>query len=177
MSSNPSFYVRDLKPTDYNAYYGAYLKLVGDGTLLQALDKCAHEIGFFLDTIDQQQFRFSYAPGKWTVGAVVLHLIDTERIFQYRALRFARNDHTELQGFDQDDFVMESRAEERTKESLISEFQAVRKSSIALFSQMDGTILRRGGRASGSRMSVGALAFLICGHQIHHFNIIGERYL
>lgn len=120
---------------------------------------------------------FSYAQGKWTIAEVLIHLMDTERIFQYRALRFARNDKTELQGFDQDSYVPESQAPNRNRNDILEEFIAIRKSSIALFASLNDEMLLRSGLASGAKMSVRALGFVICGHQIHHFNILQERYL
>lgn len=120
---------------------------------------------------------FSYAQGKWTIAEVLIHLMDTERIFQYRALRFARNDKTELQGFDQDSYVPESQAPNRSRNDILEEFIAIRKSSIALFASLNDEMLLRSGLASGAKMSVRALGFVICGHQVHHFNILQERYL
>ena len=105
------------------------------------------------------------------------HLIDDERIYAYRALRFARNDQTELPGFDQDDYAIESAANERSLDDLLEEFAAVRRSTIALFNSFDERVWTRSGVASGNVMSVRAAAYHIAGHELRHLNIIKERYL
>ena len=120
---------------------------------------------------------FSYADGKWSVAEVLVHLMDAERVFQYRALRFARNDRTELKGFDQDAYVPESSANSRNKKDIEEEFVAIRKSSLKLFGSLGAEELSRSGKANGTSMSVRALGFVICGHQAHHFKIIKDRYL
>jgi len=120
---------------------------------------------------------YAYTDGKWSVAEVLVHLMDTERIFQYRALRFARNDKTELKGFEQDDYIPESEANGRDKEDVLREFLAIRNSSIALFKSFHEEQLKRSGKANGATMSVRALGCIICGHQAHHFNILKQRYL
>jgi hypothetical protein len=106
-----------------------------------------------------------------------LHVIDAERVFQYRALRIARGDHTPLAGFDQDAYVPNSGAGKRSRESIIEEYRAVRQATISLFSTFDAEALNQRGTASKSEVNVAALGFIICGHQKHHRNIIRERYL
>jgi uncharacterized damage-inducible protein DinB len=118
-----------------------------------------------------------YAEGKWTIKEILGHIVDDERIYVYRALRFARNDSTELPGFEQDHYAQYSEANKREITDLLDEFALVRRSTIAFFKSLDNTALMRTGVANGNRVSVRALAYHIAGHELHHMNIIRERYL
>lgn len=131
---------------------------------------------FFKDIPDEKQ-QFSYAEGKWTPKDILLHLIDSERIFAYRALRIARNDQTELPGFEENDYAAVAGANLRTLESLLEEYQAVRTATIHLFKYWNEDQLSRVGKASNFLVSVKALAYIILGHEQHHITIIKERYL
>lgn len=131
----------------------------------------------FMKSISTNKLQFAYDDGKWSVAEVLVHLIDTERVFQYRALRFARNDATSLPGFDQDAYVPHSKANKRNLDSILKEYLAVRKATISLFESFDDEMMCRGGMASNSFMSVRALGFLICGHERHHKQILESRYL
>ncbi len=167
----------ELKASDYNPYYKAYIEALGEVDLMKALKKQVENYPQFLASIPEDKLYYSYAEGKWTVAEVLLHVLDSERVFQYRALRFARQDETPLPGFNQDKYVPTSGANERSIGSIIEEYKAIRNSTIALYESFDEGILKRKGVASNSFMSVGALGFIICGHQKHHRNIIRERYL
>ncbi|WP_297793108.1 DinB family protein [uncultured Eudoraea sp.] len=167
----------ELKKEDYNPYYEPYIAALGDVQLLDMLKRQLVNFPQFIDSIPEDKFHYSYQEGKWTVAQVLLHILDTERVFQYRALRFARKDKTPLPGFDQDKFVMESNAENWTKQEMIDNYIIIRKSTIALFEKLPEEALARVGIASDSPMSVAALGFICCGHQKHHRNIIRERYL
>ena len=118
-----------------------------------------------------------YEDGKWTIREILVHLIDAERIFAYRALRIARGDRTPLTGFDHDAYVSNSRANNRSFESVLQELSAVRNATIALFESFDNDQLNLFGTASGKEVSVLALGFMICGHLVHHTDIINSRYL
>lgn len=166
-----------LQSTDYNPYYQTYIAKLGDTDLLESMSNQLNNFPKFIASIPGDKWLYAYGAGKWTVVEALVHIIDTERIFQYRALRFARNDATQLPGFDQDDYVPNSGANRRTPESIIEEYEAVRRSSLALFSSLDEQTLQRRGVASGSQMSVAALGFISVGHQRHHRDIIRERYL
>jgi len=166
-----------LNPSEYHPYYAGYIAAVGNIPLPDALENSLHDITTFISGIPEHKRNFAYASGKWSVAEVLVHLMDAERVFQYRALRFSRNDATELKGFEQDDYVPESRANERSLESIEEEFVAIRKSTMALFKSFDGECLRRSGMANGAGMSVRALGYVICGHQAHHFGILQERYM
>jgi len=119
---------------------------------------------------------FRYAPGKWTVKEVLGHITDTERIFAYRALRFARADQTPLPGFEQDDYVRSGGFSERTLADLAEEFGTVRSASISLFRSFKQDAWPRRGKANEKEVTVRALAFITAGHQIHHRIILEERY-
>ncbi|WP_018630257.1 DinB family protein [Niabella aurantiaca] len=117
-----------------------------------------------------------YAPGKWTIKQILLHIADTERIFIYRALRFARKDSTPVQPFEEDLFAENSNAGERTLESLLDELVAVRQSTLAFYKNLSDEQLLSVGNTYNTQMSVLAVGFTIVGHQTHHFRIIEDRY-
>ncbi len=166
-----------LKDHEYNPYYRTYIEALGEVTLMDTLRKQLKNYPQFLASIPQDKLTYRYAEGKWTVAEVLLHVLDTERVFQYRALRFARKDVTPLPGFNQDDYVPNSDANSRSIEQFIKEYKAIRESTISLFETFDAATLKRKGVASNSPMSVAAIGFIMCGHQKHHRNILRERYL
>ncbi|MCK0191153.1 DinB family protein [Arenibacter sp. F20364] len=161
----------------YNQFYGTYLSVLDDRELMDLLTAGKTEFVKFIENISESQWHSSYSLGKWTIAEVILHIIDAERVFQYRALRFLRNDKTPLPGFDQDHYVLNSYANTRSKESLINEFSTVREASISLFLNLDNEGLTRRGVASNIEWTVATLGFVICGHQKHHQQIIAQRYL
>lgn len=166
-----------LHPSEYNTYYAPYLNILGDVELMPSLENGLEELLATLQMLPENKLNYAYASGKWTVAELLLHLMDAERVFQYRALRFGRGDTTELPGFDQDSYVPQSRAADRTKQELANEFKAVREATIVLFRSFDEESLLRVGSANGAKMSVRALGFVIRGHQAHHLKILQERYL
>ena len=167
------------KPEDgeYAPYTIMYIGLLpDDGLILKHLRDNLAATTDFIRALPEEKLSYRYAEGKWTIKEILAHIIDDERIYAYRALRFARNDQTELPGFEQDAYALESHANERTIEDLLEEFAAVRNSTIALFDSFDGQALPRSGVASGNVMSVRAAAYHIAGHELRHMNIIKERY-
>ncbi|MEM8509713.1 MAG: DinB family protein [Bacteroidota bacterium] len=166
-----------LDDSEYHAYYAPYLNILGDVELLPSLENGLEGLSVLIGGLSEKQLKFAYSHGKWTVAELLIHLFDAERVFQYRALRFGRGDTTDLPGFDQDSFVPQSRAAHRTKQDLLTEFKAIRAATIALFRSFDDESLLRIGSASGAKMSVRALGFVISGHQAHHLKILKERYL
>jgi uncharacterized damage-inducible protein DinB len=151
--------------------------LPDDGLILKHLGDNLATTSKFIRSLPEEKLSYRYAEGKWTIREILAHLIDDERIYAYRALRFARNDYTELPGFDQDAYAVNSGANERTIEDLLQEFAAVRNATISLFESFDSQVLTRTGVASGNVMSVRAAAYHIAGHELRHMNIIRERYL
>lgn len=167
----------DLTKTEYNPYYQTYIDKSGDLTLRSGLKMNGDNTIAFLASIPEEKLEYRYAEGKWTIKEIILHLIDTERIFAYRALCIARQDKSSFPGFDQDEYVVQSRANQRSMNSLINEYKAVRLSTIILFENMQETDLCRIGTASESNISPRAIAFITIGHENHHCDIIKERYL
>ena len=164
------------EPSEYHPYYSTYIKAMGDVPLLPALEEGLKDMQSFMARLEDHKLTFAYAKGKWTVAEVLVHLLDTERIFQYRALRFARTDRSELPGFEQDDYVVESFANQRTKAEILEEFMGIRQASISLFRSFNEDSLQRMGTASGVKMSVRALGYVICGHQAHHLRVLEDFY-
>ena len=166
------------EPGEYAPYAIMYIGLLpDDGLILKHLDDNLRATSEFLRSLPEEKLTYRYAEGKWTIKEILSHHIDDERIYAYRALRFARNDQTELPGFEQDDYVPESGANDRSLEDLLEEFAVVRRSTIALFKSFEDRVLTRSGVASGNVMSVRAIAYHIAGHELHHMNIIKARYL
>ena len=162
---------------EYKPYYDLYLqRVLSETTLLEALDQKEELINFF-NAIPKDKLDYRYATNKWTPKQVLQHLIDTERIFMNRALRFARKDFTELPGYDEDHYAEHCFSNNRTIDALLEEFQALRMSSIFLFKSFENEMLTNIGQASGGTFSVRVLPFILCGHQKHHIQIIKERYL
>lgn len=167
----------DLLESEYASFYKKYIALAPNLFIIDALQKSANDFIFYFENLNDNQALFKYADDKWSLKEVLLHCIDTERIMAYRALRFARNDGAELPGFDQDDYVLESNANQRTIKSIVEEYKSVRKSTISLFASFDSKVLLNSGIASGSLMSVRALGYVISGHELHHLEICKKRYL
>jgi uncharacterized damage-inducible protein DinB len=165
--------------TEYAPYFERYMQLsvLKDKTMIQNLESAQDEFERVLRNLPESKHCYSYASGKWTLKELIQHIIDTERVFCYRALSFARNDQTPLPGFDQDVFVDNDTANERDYYDLLDEMKVLRKSSIQLFRSFSKEALLRIGLASNNKMSVRALGYLFSGHQIHHINIVKERYL
>ncbi|WP_394748722.1 DinB family protein [Spongiimicrobium salis] len=166
-----------LNTNEYHTYYAPYINGLGEVDLLEKLKMGLENFPQFMGSIPEDKLSYTYEEGKWTIAEILMHLIDAERVFQYRALRFGRGDETPLNGFDQDVFVPTSNANNRTLESIIAEFKAVRAATITLFDSFDDTVLKQQGTASDAKISVAAIGFIICGHQKHHKRLIKERYL
>ncbi|MEM6726819.1 MAG: DinB family protein [Bacteroidota bacterium] len=166
------------RPTagEYNIYYDAFINLVPEGMLVDLLRKTQDDTQQWLNGVDNAKGDFAYAEGKWTIKEVIMHLIDTEQIFLTRALRIARNDQTPNPGFDQNNYVDAIDLSDRSLLSLQKEFQAMRHLTIARFEQFQKTDLLKTGIASNSTISVRALGYIIMGHEIHHRNVLQERY-
>lgn len=163
---------------DCPSYYRPYLAtLEEDADLLELMERQMENFPNFIASIPGDLWHSRYEPGKWSVAEVLLHVLDTERVFQYRALRFGRKDATPLPGFDQDAYVPMSLADQRTPEDVIDEYLVVRESSLKLFSYFPEERFSWKGTASGHPFSLGALGFIICGHQKHHRNVLRTRYL
>jgi uncharacterized damage-inducible protein DinB len=163
---------------EYPVYADRYISLLpNDGMILKHFAANLASTRKFIAAIPKSRLQYRYAEGKWTIKEILGHIVDDERIYVYRALRFARNDSTELPGFDQDQFARYSEANQREVGDLLDEFTLVRRATIAFFQTLDDAALLRSGLADGKRASVRALAYHIAGHELRHMNIIKERYL
>lgn len=167
-----------IEPGEIDEFYLKYINLTQeDQELLPLLKKNQSEILNFFESIPDEKWNYKYGPDKWNILEVLQHLIDTERIFQYRALSFARNDINTLPGYDHNAYVPVSNATSRSSKDLINEFKLVRDAGIALFQSFDTTMLTRLGSMNGNPASARAIGFIIAGHALHHRNILIDRYL
>ena len=164
-------------PTEHAPYYGKYIALVTENDAIAALQSQLADALPLLRGVPESKGDHRYAPGKWTIKEVLGHLIDAERVFAYRALRFARHDETPLPGFDENIYVPAGNFGARSLAELIEEFEVVRKASLLLFRPLDAAAWNRAGVASDNLMSVRALAFVIAGHGRHHVELLKTRYL
>src|SRR5712692_11641408 len=161
---------------EYAESYANYISKVSGTDILGVLEAQRLQMLHLFAGRSERDGSFRYAPGKWTVKEVLGHSTDTERIFTYRALRFARADQTPLPGFEQDDYVRSGAFGERTLAGLAEEFGAVRSAGIGLFRSFNEDAWPRRGLANEKEVTVRALAFITAGHQIHHRIILEERY-
>lgn len=162
---------------EYPAYASMYIDLLpDDGRVLAHLATMAEDVPERMRALSAGVLGSRYAPSKWTVKEVLVHIVDDERIYACRALRFARNDTTRLPGFDQDAFTRYSDASRRSLDSILAEYKAVRCATITLFDGLSDDALERAGIADGKRSTVRALAYHIAGHELHHLNLLHTRY-
>ena len=163
--------------TEYLPYYSRYIELVTGNDVLAALKTQLRETLAFLACISSEETVHRYAPGKWSVSEVLGHMIDTERIMAYRALRIARGDQTPLPGFEQDDYVRGADFDNIRWSALVEQFDLQRHSNIAMFASFSDEAWARSGTASGATVTVRALAWIIAGHELHHRSVIEQKYL
>ncbi len=158
-------------------FYKGYVKLVEQPDVLQAMRICGYRTMELIHSIPEAKCDFRYAEGKWSIREVLCHIIDAERIFTYRALRFARNDKTPLSGFDENEYATQANAASRTLKQIGDEMQHLRTTSVDLFESFNEEMLKRKGTSNKNEFSVEALGFIIAGHETHHCKILRERYL
>jgi len=170
--------IENPKDGEFPPYAIMYIKLLpDDGLLLKHLKENFDKTKEFILSLPEEKLTYRYAKNKWTIKEILVHIIDDERIYAYRALCFARNDKTELPGFEQDDYALFSNANERSIENILNEYEAVRNATITLFESFDEAALLRKGIANKNRATVRALGYHLAGHELHHINIIKEKYL
>ena len=158
------------------AYYTYYFDLVQSNDLIHELKEGSISMSDFMASIPEEKWHHRYAPEKWTVAEVVRHIIETERIFAYRALRFSRFDSTQLPGFDENNFIAHLADVQFTKQQTLREFHTVRDATISLYESMNERMRSFMGNANGLSMSAEMLGFMVVGHTQHHVNVIKERY-
>ena len=162
---------------EYAPYAITYIDLVPqDGLVIKLLQDKLKSTPEFIRAFPLKKRTQPWKEGEWTIQEILVHILDTERIFCYRALRFARNDPTGVAGFEQDDYVPFSRANQRNIGTILAEYAAVRQATLTFLNSLSDDALARAGLVGGNRVSVRALAWMITGHEIHHLNSIRENY-
>jgi len=167
----------ELLENEYAGHFGTYIRESGDGDLIEELEISLHAFIRFVQDIPMDKFDYRYAPGKWTIKDIIQHILDCERIFAYRALRFSRNDQTPLPSFEEDDYANSTNSNGRSIQDLLTELSALRHSTLLFYKSLSEEQLKRIGTASNNQISVRALGFVIIGHQKHHQKVFEERYL
>ncbi|MBR9845832.1 MAG: DinB family protein [Algicola sp.] len=166
-----------LNTNEYHPYYQLYIDKVEVSDLIDGLKQNGKRVMSFLESIPEDIYDFAYAEGKWTLKELIQHIIDTERIFTYRALSIARKEKTPLPGYNENDYALTSDANRRSKQSLLLELKVLRQATVILYESFTEDMLLQMGNASTSNVSVRAIGFILIGHENHHCQIIKERYL
>jgi hypothetical protein len=164
------------KSGEYNPYYDRYISLIPGSDVIGTLTTQLPKTIALLSARSEQDGDLRYAAGKWSVKEVLGHMIDTERVMAYRALRIARNDRTPMEGFEQDDYVRDGPYAGLRLADLVAEFETVRSATLSLFRNLRAVDWARQGVANKNDISVRALAYIIAGHELHHRHILEERY-
>jgi uncharacterized damage-inducible protein DinB len=163
---------------EFNPYAIMYIKLLpDDGLVLKQLKENFKKVKEFVLSLPHDKLNYRYAQNKWTIKEILVHIMDDERIYAYRALRIARNDKTPLPGFEQEDYIPFSKANKRSLNNIFQEYKTIRNATLSLFASLNKEDLMRIGTANNHPVSVRALAYHIAGHELHHVNVIKERYL
>ena len=165
------------QPGEYAPYYERYISLIQSSDILATLDEQRRETLLLLSGRTEEEGNHRYADDKWSVKEVLGHVNDTERVFAYRALRISRNDPTNIEGFEQDDYVRFGPFAKRTLEDLVEDYIAVRRATLTLFRNLYEDAWMRRGVANRNEVTVRALAYIIAGHEVHHRRILQEKYL
>jgi len=174
--SSPKFAMVRPGPGEYAPFYETYVSKVQGGDVIAQLESQRLQTAQFFAASTERDGNFRYAPGKWSIKEVVGHLSDSERVFGYRAMRIGRGDQTALPGFEQEDYVKNGNFGEQSLADLVSEFGLVRAATLALLRSFNAEAWGRRGIASDNPVTVRALAFIIAGHELHHREILKERY-
>ncbi len=164
-------------PTEYVPYFAHYVDAVPDGDVLDLLRRQAEDTAALAERLSERDAEYRYGEGKWSIKEVVGHISDTERIFVYRALCFARGEKAGLPGFDENEYARVSNAGARPLQDLVAELRAVRAATLSFFTGLDAAALMRRGTANQREYTVRAIAWIAAGHERHHVGILRERYL
>lgn len=163
--------------TDYAPYYKNYIDKIKGDKILDILNQQTKELQNILNSFPESKGNHTYADGKWTVKEVIGHMMDTERVFAFRAFSIARGEKQPLPGFEQDDYVIEGKFNSRNLFDLVYEYRLMRESNLLLFRSFDNEMLSKRGIASGYEVTVNALLYMIAGHTKHHLELLREKYL
>jgi hypothetical protein len=161
---------------EYAPYYEKYVSRVPGNDILATLDEQRRQTLLLLSGRTEEDGEVRYAPGKWSVKEVIGHVCDVERVFSYRALRFARNDATPIPGFDENNYIANSPYARVPLPDLVEDFIAVRRATLSLFRNFDEPAWTRRGLANNNEVSVRGLAYIIAGHELHHRTMLQEKY-
>lgn len=161
----------------YGEFFGRYIDLVRNENLQEALAESKLLIDNFWNSISEEKASFRYAEGKWSIKELLQHIIDTERVFNYRALSIARGEKQNLMGYDHDEYALSSKADARSWNDILTEYKAVRLASILLFKSFDDQQLDLVGKANGLPLSARTAGFITVGHELHHLSVVKDRYL
>ena len=167
----------NLDSTEFHPYQINYLNQLGEEEPISFLTHQSTKEYELISSLSQEQLAYRYAPGKWTVAEVLLHVMDTERVMSNRALWIARGSQLEQPGFDQDDFAEYAEADRYNPKSLLAEYRSLRESSIGFYQHLSSEALVRKSVVSGAPMSVRTLLCVVAGHTTHHFTVLTEKYL
>lgn len=162
---------------EFAAYYNTYISLIDTDDVLQVLDAQTGELRSIFSGVPEDKGTFAYAEGKWTIKEMLSHLIDGERMFAYRVLRISRGDETPIEGFEQDGYIENSNANNRSITELLDEFDLQRRSNMLMLTNLSDENSMRMGTASNNPVSARALVYIMAGHVTHHVGILKERYL
>lgn len=165
------------EPTEYGDFYRGYVDMVGEGNILRLLTAQRDTALQLLRSIDEERAEHRYAAGKWSIKEVIGHVTDSERVFAYRALCFARGERAPQPGFDQDAYVAAADFNRRSLGDLAAEFSQARYANVTLFGGFDDDVWLRRGVANGVEFTVRSIPYIIAGHELHHIAVIRERYL
>lgn len=168
--------MRPLK-NDYAEYYHKYVSELQDDKILEILEKQLNENLELFRSISEEKANYRYAEGKWSIKELLGHMIDTERIFAYRALCLARGEKQSLPGMEQDDYVKEAEFDKQQFTNMVKEYELVRKSNLQMFKTFSEKELNRRGVASNNVVTVLAILFIIAGHERHHIKVLKDKYL
>lgn len=162
---------------NYPSYYQKYIERVPEGDLLDLMNWSLNESLKSLVMISEEKGNWAYEEGKWTIKEVLQHIIDTERIYAFRALAFARGEQAEIRGYDHDAYAANCMAEKRTMKSLLEELKRLRSSTVDLFASFTKEMLAKKGIANEQKIQVEQLGFILIGHEMHHVAMIEQKYL
>ena len=162
---------------EYPVYFNRYISLVPEGDVLMTLEDQAVRTVALLSKLSEEVSVYRYAPDKWSIKQVVGHVMDTERVFNYRALCFARGDQAHLPSIDQDQFAANANYHDRPLLDIMEEYGSIRRNTILLYRSFEPDDFTKMGSASDYRLSLGSIAFILAGHETNHINVIKDRYL
>jgi uncharacterized damage-inducible protein DinB len=165
------------QPEEYPDYYQPYMDVLQEGDVLYLLEKQAVDLQHIFRNLDDKRTEEAYAEGKWTIKELLQHMIDSERIFAYRALCISRGEEASLPGYDEDKYVYNSMANSRLIKDMLEEYEVVRRSSLIMFRSFTSEMLDTYGVGNGKRVTVRGIIHVLAAHEQHHMNILQERYL